>query len=68
MRGSRAHAVNPRETETWMMLRQDQRPPKEIAQRVIGRALRQAYFRYARLAVVTTLSLWGMSVAVRLVL
>lgn len=68
MRGSRAHAVNPRETETWMMLRHDQRPPKEIAQHIIGRALRRAYFRYARIAGTITVSLWLMSVAVRLVL
>lgn len=35
-------------TETWLMLEASERPSAHIAQRVIGSALRQAYFWYAR--------------------
>ncbi|WP_119390012.1 hypothetical protein [Taklimakanibacter lacteus] len=35
-------------TETWLMLEVSQRPSAHVAQQVIGLALRDAYFWYAR--------------------
>ena len=36
-----------KQTEVWLMLSPDQRPPAIVAQRVIGGALREAYRRFA---------------------
>jgi hypothetical protein len=41
-------------TETWLMLEAAERPSAHIAQQVIGSALREAYFWYARSTAVVT--------------
>lgn len=53
-----------RRTEVWIMLGQQRRPPEAMAQRVIGEALRDAYWRYAELAAAGALLLWLLALAV----
>lgn len=65
-RGARGRPY--RRTETWLMLRPDQRPPGEIAQRAVGMALEEAYRRFATLATRMALWLWAAFFAIRLVL
>jgi hypothetical protein len=44
-------------TETWLILEISERPSAHIAQQVIGSALREAYFWYARSTAIVTASL-----------
>jgi hypothetical protein len=44
-------------TETWLILEKEARPPKSLAQKVIGRALREAYAWYGRAAALATIIL-----------
>jgi hypothetical protein len=44
-------------TETWLMLEASERPSAQVAQQVIGSALREAYFWYARSTALVTASL-----------
>jgi hypothetical protein len=46
-----------RRTETWLILETTERPSAHIAQQVIGSALREAYFWYARSTAIVTASL-----------
>lgn len=46
-----------RKTETWLILKEEARPPKSMAQRLIGTALRDAYAWYGRAAALATLIL-----------
>lgn len=55
-----------KDTELWVML--DKRPgiPERLLQPVIGEALRQCYWRFARYAGAATLGMWLLSIALRL--
>jgi hypothetical protein len=44
-------------TETWLILEKEARPPRSLAQRVIGTALREAYAWYGRAAALATIIL-----------
>ena len=46
-----------RSTETWLILEKEARPPKSLAQKMIGMALRQAYAWYGRVAALATIVL-----------
>lgn len=59
IRGDRALHVRPTRTEVWLMICREARPPAAIAQKVIGTALREAYFYFSRAAAIATLGLWG---------
>lgn len=47
LRGLTSEGRNYRSTEVWIMLEPADRPPKAVAQRVIGAALRTAYLEFA---------------------
>jgi len=47
LKGWRATSHPYKRTEVWLMLEPGSRPNAEIAQRLIGSALRRIYFRYA---------------------
>jgi hypothetical protein len=54
MRAASAPTRPYKATETWLMLENAERPPEQIAQQVIGSALRNAYFWYARSTAMVT--------------
>lgn len=47
LRAMRAYAKPYDATELWLMLAPAERPPQSVAQLLVGRALRQAYYRFA---------------------
>lgn len=47
LKASRAHVKPYYNTELWLMLNPGERPVREIAQQVIGGALKEAYLRFA---------------------
>ena len=61
MRALSAPARPYRTTETWLMLEAAQRPSAHVAQQVIGSALRDAYFWYARSTATVAALLLGMA-------
>lgn len=52
-------------TETWLLIPKDQRPPADIAQRVIGNHLREAYFWFAQQACLLSAAMLGASLILR---
>jgi hypothetical protein len=54
MRAASAPTRPYKATETWLMLENADRPSEQIAQQVIGSALRNAYFWYARSTAMVT--------------
>lgn len=57
MRALSAPARPYKTTETWLMLEASERPAVHVAQQVIGSALREAYFWYARSTATVTVLL-----------
>lgn len=57
MRAASAPTRPYRTTETWLMLDASERPAVQVAQQVIGSALREAYFWYARSTATVTVLL-----------
>jgi len=55
-------------TEVWLILREEDRPPENIAQRVIGEVLRVTYIRFARQTAVISLTFLTVSVVLQLIL
>jgi hypothetical protein len=53
-------------TETWLMLEDKLRPPKSLAQTVVGRALRRAYAWYGRVAALATMILASLALSLSL--
>jgi hypothetical protein len=53
-------------TELWLMLDENERPPGEVAQRLITTARQSALYRFANLAAMTSAALLGSSAAARL--
>ena len=53
-------------TETWLILRKDDRPRAEVAQRLVSTALKEAYLFFAQKASVITMLFAGMSVMFQL--
>jgi multisubunit Na+/H+ antiporter MnhB subunit len=49
-------------TETWLMLGQEDRPPAETAQQLIGETLRRVFLDYARFSALVAITLLGSSV------
>jgi heme A synthase len=47
-----------RRTEMWLLLRHEERPPKEVAQRLSGTVLRETYLRFAKFAAAACAGLW----------
>jgi hypothetical protein len=47
-----------RDTETWLILEDWEKPARSVAQEVIGRALREAYVWFARHTAFVTVVLW----------
>lgn len=58
---------NPRRTEIWIMLDPGDVPPADVAQRVIGKALAEIYLLFSRWTLVSGLTLWGLSILLRLI-
>lgn len=54
-------------TELWLILAKEHRPPAPIAQIVVGRALRDAYFWFARQVVLVAILLLATSVGLTIV-
>lgn len=50
-----------KETETWLILPKEERPPAAIAQELIGKTLRETYFRFAERAMMGSMILLGAS-------
>ena len=61
-----AHRRPYKRTETWLILRKDDRPRAEIAQRLVSTALREAYLFFAQKASVFTMLFASMSVMFKL--
>lgn len=53
-------------TETWLILRKGDRPRAELAQRLVGTALKDAYLFFAQKASVITMMFTGSSVVLQL--
>lgn len=53
-------------TELWGMLGKENRPPADIAQEVIGEALRESYFWYARQAALYSIALLVISIILQI--
>jgi hypothetical protein len=47
LKAALAERTSYRSTELWIMLKPEERPRAEIAQRLVGRVLRRAYLRFA---------------------
>ena len=56
-RGRQARERNFRDTEVWLMIEDAPALPRERLQSMIGGALAEAYFRYARLAAYVALAM-----------
>ncbi len=54
-------------TEVWAMLAADRRLPQAIAQRVIGSALNEVYWRYAELTAAVALLFWIFAICIWLI-
>lgn len=55
------HRKPVRETEVWVLLDRDERPPPQIAAGMIARAMRDRLNEVARLVTLVSLALFGMS-------
>lgn len=53
-------------TEVWLILAKDDRPPADVAQKIIGQTLRQTYLWFARQSAVISLVLLVASLALQL--
>ena len=49
-------------TEVWINLKQDERPPRRVAKRLIGEAMRQACYTCGWYASGIALSLWSLTI------
>jgi len=54
------------ETETWLILPKEERPPAAIAQELIGKTLRETYFWFAERAMMGAMILLGASLIFKL--
>jgi hypothetical protein len=66
LKGELALRQDYRRTEMWLLLAHEDRPPKEVAQRLASGVLREVYFRYARLAAGVCAGLWVVALVMRL--
>ncbi|MGI9378801.1 MAG: hypothetical protein ACR2OW_04045 [Methyloligellaceae bacterium] len=57
----RARSRPYKRTETWLLLAKTHRPPSEIAQKVIGEALRDTYLWFAKQAAIISILVWGLA-------
>ena len=55
-----------KKTKVWMLLRKEDRPPKTVAQRVIGELLRFTYIQFARQPAVVSLTFLNVLVVLQL--
>ncbi len=53
-------------TELWLILREEERPPETVAQRLIGEVLRVTYIRFARQTALVALTFLAVSVILQL--
>lgn len=53
-------------TEVWGSLKQDERPPRAVARRLIGRATRQACYTLGWYTSGVAVSLWAMAIGIGL--
>jgi len=65
-RAWRVHRQPYKRTETWLILRKDDRPRAEVAQRLVGTALKDAYLFFAQKASVITMMFTGSAVVFQL--
>lgn len=54
-------------TEVWMILKKEERPPENIAQKVIGEVLRVTYIRFARHTALVSLTFLTVSVILQFI-
>ena len=66
VRAYSAPSFSYKRTEVWLMLAEKDRPPKEIAQMVIGGTLREVYLRFAVQAAIVSASLLSFSLLLQL--
>ena len=65
-RAMRADRIDPRHCEVWVMLDAADRPPREVAPRLIRSAYRRALLHYSDLTLVVAGGLWAAAVALLL--
>lgn len=51
-----------RDTETWLILEEGDRPPADVAQHLIGTTLRRVFLDYARFSALVAIVLLGTSI------
>lgn len=61
-KGMSAPTRDYRQTETWMLLAEHERPPLAVAQRVTAAALQEAYFTFAEKAAAITIAMFTAAV------
>jgi hypothetical protein len=61
----RARSYPYKRTEVWLMLREEHRPPSQVAQKLIGNVLRETCFRFAQHALVGAMALLTLSTVIR---
>lgn len=62
-RAARADRIDHRHCEVWAMLDASERPPKELAPRLVRTAYREALLRYADYSLVAAGGLWVIAIA-----
>jgi hypothetical protein len=67
LKARRAPMIDHRQTELWLMLDKDQRPPPELAQRLTAGALEEAYTVFAAYAAATAASLFALAMLAALI-
>lgn len=66
LKAVRAPFRSHRNTELWMLLDKDSRPPEPLAQRILMTALKETYARYARATGALAAGLWVCSLGLSL--
>jgi hypothetical protein len=68
LRGVTAPTRDYRRTESWLLLSDDERPPRAVAQRVVAAALQEAYFTFAEKAAGVTIALFSAAIVLSAVM
>lgn len=66
--GERARYRSVKRTETWILLERHERPPPEVAQKVVGEAIRKAMLHFARMTSAASIAFWTVTLVLELTL